>query len=396
MITSAPKVVVFGAGATGRGHVGLLCWQKGCKIVFVDKNVSLVKLLQQSGQYRVHLFSGSSHPNQHLEVNVSGFRIYDSESREAITQEILSADLVLTAVFDQNLTDVAQTLAMAVRLCRQSDREDPLHVIACENMMDSSSTLGKLVEANLDPEDLEYFQKIFAFPDCMISRVVPRPASDPLLIITEDYNEWTVRKESLKGPLPAEIDFIEAVSNQNARLERKLFIHNGGHAVCGYIGFHRGCYYIHEAVQDPVVTRFVSGALDELGEIVQHKHGFNKEEIEAYKADLVRRGGIEALNDEILRVVRDPMRKLSARERLVAPAMIAEELGLPRKWINLGIVAVLKYMHPRDPQSIELQNLVKREGLPATLQKISGLGENSILSQEIEAAWNSWHEYIKI
>ncbi len=31
------KIVVFGAGATGRGHVGLLSWQAGFEIVFVDK-----------------------------------------------------------------------------------------------------------------------------------------------------------------------------------------------------------------------------------------------------------------------------------------------------------------------------------------------------------------------
>ena len=41
----AEKIVVFGAGATGRGHVGLLAWQAGFEIVFVDKKPDLVEAL---------------------------------------------------------------------------------------------------------------------------------------------------------------------------------------------------------------------------------------------------------------------------------------------------------------------------------------------------------------
>ena len=109
---------------------------------------------------------------------------------------------------------------------------------------------------------------------------------------------------------------LELVDNQSARLERKLFVHNGGHAVCGYVGFHRQHRYVHEAVADPVVARHVLGALDELGDIVQRKHGFSAESIDAYKKDLCLRGAVPEMRDEILRVVRDPIRKLSARERL--------------------------------------------------------------------------------
>jgi 3-hydroxyacyl-CoA dehydrogenase len=32
------KIIVFGAGATGRAHVGLLAWQAGYEIIFVDKS----------------------------------------------------------------------------------------------------------------------------------------------------------------------------------------------------------------------------------------------------------------------------------------------------------------------------------------------------------------------
>ena len=379
------KIVVFGAGATGRGHVGLLCWQAGFEMVFVDKKPDLVDALQQAGTYTVHLY-GEKHQQQ---VTVTGCRYLHSGARQQVAEEIADADIVLTSVFDQNLPDVAVTLAKAAELRQQLGNQLPLNCIACENMMDSSSTLGRHVRQHLGPATCEYLDAYVGFPDCMISRVVPRPA-DPLTITAEDYNEWTARREVFKGSKPAALSALELVDNQTARLERKLFVHNGGHAVCGYIGFHRGWEYIHEAVGDPVVGEHVLGALNELGEVVRLKHGFSADSVKAYEMDLVRRGSVPEMRDEILRVVRDPMRKLSARERLVAPALQAEELGASREWIVKGIAAALHYSHPVDAQSIELQARLERSGIEVVVAEVCGIAPDSSLGQEIVEAYNTF------
>jgi mannitol-1-phosphate 5-dehydrogenase len=379
------KIIVFGAGATGRGHVGLLCWQAGFDIVFVDKNKELVRLLRQNRSYNVKLYGRGC-----AEITVTGFKIYDAEDRSQIASEIVDSELVLTAVFDQNLPDVAQTLAQSVVWCEKNGRKTPLNIIACENMMDSSSTLGKHVRKLLDNDRLDYFDTYFGFPDSMISRVVPRPEPDPLVIITEDYNEWTARKETFNGEKPAGLTSLELVENQTARLERKLFIHNGGHAVCGYMGFHRQQNYIHEALQDPVVLEHVLGALDELGEVIRVKYSFSKESIESYKQDLGRRGAIPELKDSILRVVRDPIRKLSSRERLVAPAKQAVEYNLPHQWIVKGIVAALKYHHPGDQQSLLLAEKIQKDGLASVLLEVCQIEPGTQLQSEILKEWKDW------
>jgi len=376
------KVVIFGAGATGRGHVGLLCWQAGYNLIFVDRDAGLVDALQAAGRYTVSLFGP-----QRTDVTVSGFRVFHAEQRQAIAQELADAALVLTAVFDQNLPDVARTLALGVRACREAGRQTPLNCLACENMMNSSTVLGQHVKALLTGEDLAYCNTYWGFPDCMISRVVPRPPEGSLNLVAEDYNEWTACAAEFRGPKPAGLTALELVDNQTARLERKLFIHNGAHAVCGYVAFHRGHRYVHEAVADPVVAEHVLGALDELGEVVRRRHGFSAESIQAYKADFVRRGSLSELRDEILRVVRDPIRKLSPRERLVAPALLAVEYGLPRCWITKGIVAALRYRHPADPSSLALAEMLARDGLTTTLERVCGIGQDSPLAAEIKAAY---------
>jgi mannitol-1-phosphate 5-dehydrogenase len=363
--------------------VGLLSWQAGYELVFVDKNPLLVAALREAGAYRVRLYGGGRPPGEYHEETVTGYRVIDASERELVAREIVEAALVLTAVFDQNLPDVAETLALGVRACREAGRREPLNVIACENMMDSSSVLGSHVKKLLKGVDLEYCQETFGFPDSMISRVVPRPEEDPLLILTEDYNEWTARRQTYQGARLAGMDCLELVDNQTARLERKLFIHNGGHAVCGYAGFERGHRYIHEAIADPEVERRVGGALGELCQVVARKHGFGEVKLAAYAADLGRRGSIAEMKDDVLRVVRDPIRKLSAHERLVAPALLAVEYGLPREWIVRGIASVLRYRHPGDAQSLRLGQMIAERGLETVLVEVCGIQPGSPLAVEI-------------
>ena len=381
-----PKVVVIGAGATGRGHVGLLAWQAGARVVFADANERLVRALQQAGSYRVDIHDGKTC----RQMVVQGADYLGAAQREAVSRHIADADLVLTSVFDQNLPDVAITVALAARRCREAGRTQPLNFIACENMQNSSSTLGRQVREALTGEDLDYCRRCFGFPDCMISRVVPQPEPDPLVIIAEDYNEWTARRQDFKGEPPAWLTALQLVDNQDARLERKLFMHNGGHAICGYLGFHYGHRHIHEAVADARVARCVVGACDQLGEVVRRKHGFPAESIEEYKNDLYRRGAIPEMRDQILRVVRQPLRKLGGQERLVAPARLAFQYRLPRDQIVRGIVAALKYHHPGDPQSLEMQRAIQENGIKGLLCKVSQLTPEEPLIAEIEDAWAAW------
>jgi mannitol-1-phosphate 5-dehydrogenase len=134
----------------------------------------------------------------------------------------------------------------------------------------------------------------------------------------------------------------------------------------------------------------VAGACGQIGEVVRRKHGFPAENIEEYKDDLYRRGAIPEMRDQILRVVRQPLRKLGGHERLVAPARLAFQYGLPRDQIVRGIVAALKYHHPGDPQSLEMHRAIQEQGIKGLLRKVSQLTPEEPLVAEIEEAWAAW------
>jgi mannitol-1-phosphate 5-dehydrogenase len=96
------------------------------------------------------------------------------------------------------------------------------------------------------------------------------------------------------------------------------------------------------------------------------------------------------MRDQILRVVRQPLRKLGGQERLVAPARLAFQYGLPRDQIVRGIVAALKYHHPGDPQSLEMQRTINENGIKGLLCQVSQLTPEDPLIAEVENAWAAW------
>jgi len=361
----APRLVIFGAGMTGRGQVGQLAYEAGWRLTFVDRDAELVECLRQAGQYVVRLVS--AHPR---EVVVSGYRILHVSQGQELASELAEADLVVTAVLPTNLPGLAPMLAEAMRRAVAAGRKQPLNIVAAENMNDSSQALWRGVQAYLTPEETERFAVQFGFPDSMIARVVP-VAEDSLYILAEDYNEWTADAQACIGE-PAELPGLEWVPNQKARLQRKLYIHNTGHATCAYLGALKGYEFVHEAAREPRILEWTRQAICESGAAVAAEHGFADEDIKDYEENLLARLPGDLLPDALVRVVRQPLRKLGPDERLLGPVRLCEEYGLPCEGLCRAIAAVLLLDLPGDRQCSQIKELVEQLGPRAAVEQIIG------------------------
>jgi sugar/nucleoside kinase (ribokinase family)/mannitol-1-phosphate/altronate dehydrogenase len=379
MAESKPNLVLFGAGMTGRGHVAQLAFESGWNITFIDKNAELVKLLNDAGKYTVHLIS--NHPR---DIVISNYKAIHTENKNAVVKAILDSDMVITSVLPNNLADVAPLLAEGLRL-RLAQIHKPLNIIAAENVNDGSSKLWSFTSKYLTPEEQEQYGKSFSFPNSMVARVVPR-TSDPLLITAEDYNEWTADIFSRIGE-PPELNGLEWVSNQEARLKRKLYLHNLGHAVCAYLGVIKGYKFIHESAQDEWVLSWVENAMTESGSAISKEFGFDEPGIKAYIQSLIDRLPKDALPDSIDRVVREPIRKLGLNDRLIGPLLLCEKYDLPVDGICLGISAVLA-SNINDTEGERLTNLINEKGIVEALSQVSNYTPNAESIRRIEMSYN--------
>ena len=103
------------------------------------------------------------------------------------------------------------------------------------------------------------------------------------------------------------------------------------------------------------------------------KHGFAAEEMAAYRETILERFRNPELPDTVDRVGRQPLRKLSRNERLVGPAVEAQERGLSVEGLLAVVEAALYFESAADEQTQQLQQLLAELDADALTTQVTGL-----------------------
>lgn len=367
------KALHFGAGNIGRGFIGKLLADAGIALTFADVNQVVLDALNQRGSYQVHVVG----ENEQIET-VTGVAAVSSIGEEVIDL-IADVDLITTAVGPVVLERIAPAIARGLHKRKAAGNDAPLNIIACENMVRGTTQLKDHVIAALAEEDRAWVVEHVGFVDSAVDRIVPPSASasgDPLEVTVETFSEWIVDKTQFKGPLPA-IPGMELTDNLMAFVERKLFTLNTGHAITAYLGKQAGLQTIRDAILNAEIRAVVKGAMEESGAVLIKRYGFEADKHAAYIKKILGRFENPFLKDDVERVGRQPLRKLSAGDRLIKPLLGTLEYGLPHANLIKGIAAAMHYRSAEDPQAQELEVLINAEGPQTALAQISGLDADS-------------------
>ncbi|MGL6170759.1 MAG: mannitol-1-phosphate 5-dehydrogenase [Vibrio sp.] len=378
------NAVHFGAGNIGRGFIGKLLSDADIAVTFADVNEPLVDQLSHQQKYTVKVVG-----NECKMETVSHVTAVNSNS-EALIERIIKTDLVTTAVGPTVLDIIAKTIAKGLSARFAAGNAQPLNIIACENMVRGTTHLKQQVYQFLTPDEQQQADALVGFVDSAVDRIVPplqAANDDPLEVTVESFNEWIVDKQQFKGEIPS-IAGMEKTDNLMAFVERKLFTLNTGHCITAYLGGLKGHRTIREAIQDPQIHAQVKQAMQESGEVLIRRYGFDRALHTAYIEKILTRFANPYLVDEVDRVARQPLRKLGENDRLIKPLLGTIEYGVPNNMLLKGIAAALKYRNSSDPQAVELQQAIEKEGVRSTLARYTGLAADSVEAQQIETLYN--------
>lgn len=371
--------IQFGAGNIGRGFIGMLLSQAGYHVTYADVNTAVVDKINADGAYTVHVMDVTCE-----DVPITNISAINSTTPEMV-DAIADADLITTAVGLVILPRIAPTIAQGIAKRKVNGCTEALNIIACENAIRASSQLKEAVYNALNDEEKAYCDQYIGFPDCSVDRIVPPVKSENFIdVVVENYYEWNVEKASFKGEIP-QITGMNLADNLMAYIERKLFTLNTGHAITAYLGTLKGLKTIDEAIADEKIYAIVHAAMKESGDGLIRKHGFDTEAHYHYIDKIIGRFKNPYLKDDVTRVGREPLRKLSPTDRLTKPMMTAYGYGLPVDHLILGMGAALHYNNPEDAQSVELQGKLKEKGLLDTVKEITGITDADLLARIIGA-----------
>ena len=337
------KIVIFGAGKIGRSFIGQLFSLSGYEVVFVDINKKLISELNQKKQYNVVIKDNTSSKVLIIK-NVRGVCLNDSDQ---VVCELADANISALSVGQQGLSGAIPVIARALVLRRELNGEIPLDFIIAENMRNSDQYIGEEL-GRLMPQDYPFYELV-GLVETSIGKMVPIMSQkdleeDPLQVFAETYNTLIVSKRGFKNPIP-DVQSLDPKENIKAWVDRKLFIHNLGHATAAYLGFRKypEAIHIYEVLDDPEIFEDTRKTMLQSADILMalYPGEFTYAKLEAHIDDLLYRFRNKALGDTIFRVGCDLYRKLSPEDRIVAPIKTAISLNKPYNLIlNTLLTAV--------------------------------------------------------
>ena len=382
------KAIMYGGGNIGRGFIGKVFADSGYEVVFLDIMQSLIDEMNRRGEYNVRIVSNA----ETVDTTVKPVRAVNASTEQAI-DEIVTCDIMATAVGVNILPKIAPVIARGV-VARMEKSGKPLDIILCENQLEADILMRGWIYECLTDEQKVWADENLGLIEASIGRMVPpltpeMRAQDPLLICVEPYCELPVDRDAFKGEIPDLVGLIP-YSPFEFYIKRKLFLHNGGHAVCAYLGNLKGYDYIWQAIGDPEIYEAAKAAMNVSAQALIRKFGEGvRENVENNVVDLLFRFQNRALKDTVSRVGADPVRKLRRNDRIVGAALFAMEQGIDPAPVIKGIVAGLKFDREGDATAPEIQKALKEQGIDYVIEKYMGLAKEEPLFDMIKAAYEA-------
>jgi mannitol-1-phosphate 5-dehydrogenase len=338
------KLVLFGAGKIGRSFIAQLFSAGGYQVVFVDVVKAVTDELNRKGKYQV-IIKGEVESI----ITVNNVKGIFAGHEQDVAEEIIDADILATAVGQSGLQGIFPILAHGLG-CRQQKRQDqPLDIIIAENMRNAAgyfeAELKKLLPANYP------FKLLIGLVETSIGKMVPIMSAeemkdDLLKVYAEPYNTLILDKKAFKNPIP-EIEGLEPKENMKAWVDRKLFIHNLGHAAAAYLGYmyDPNFKYLYEALEIPEILKEVISTMQQSARALHKKYPeeFTLQSLDNHIKDLVYRFKNRQLGDTIFRVGCDLPRKLGPDDRLTGAIRMAQEMKVPYNKIMHALVCGCRF-----------------------------------------------------
>ncbi len=336
-----PLYLHFGAGNIGRSLAGALFSRGGYDVLFVDALPDVVRALHSRHSYRV-VVKDDLPPDAPCEFWIEHVDAIAAQDAPAVADAVARADVIGTSVGAGVLPRVLSAMAPGL-----SRRTRPVSIILCENLHHAADVARDTLRREL-PADFPLAERV-GLVETSIGKMVPiMPAEvrarDPLEVWGEAYNHIIADRDGFVGDVP-QVEGLDLKPHFAAYVDRKLYIHNLGHAVCACEGFLRGHAFIWQAAADPAVSGATRAAMETTAAALASRYpqAFTLADLQEHVTDLLRRFGNRALGDTVFRVGRDLPRKLAPADRFLGALRLVQATGGNIAPICRGIAAAFRF-----------------------------------------------------
>jgi mannitol-1-phosphate 5-dehydrogenase len=294
-----------------------------------------------------------------------------------VSYEIAEADMIATSVGKRAMPTILPLIARGLKDRFKADPKRPMDIIIAENARNARDLFRTVLA-----KELKYkypLEQLVGLVETSIGKMVPimgkeSLAQDPLQLFAEEYETLIVDKQGFRGPIP-DIPGLCPVDTINAYVDRKLFVHNLGHAAAAYLGYRAAPEkgLIPEVLRIPEVEAGARKAMNEAADalILEYPGAYSRQDLTDHIEDLLVRFKNQALGDTVHRVGRDLPRKLSRDDRLVGAMLLCAQRKVPFTGIASVYAAALGFAAPDEQGALHPEDLrFRQELLPLGIEEI--------------------------
>ncbi|HBM75698.1 MAG TPA: mannitol-1-phosphate 5-dehydrogenase [Clostridiaceae bacterium] len=312
------KIVIIGAGQTGRGFIARLMKQSGQMFAFIDCNRELVDLLNRKKRYEISFYSAQK------PVQIDGFAAFCTDDKQAV--KVLSeADIVFTAVGEQNLDKLIPLIDKSLK-----ERKNPnkMIIVTCENGTSPKSKLSM-------------FENQVNLSESIIFCTTLAKAKNSLDILSQyiDYLPYDLE------PLSTKLDFygMVPVDDFSGLIHRKIYTYNCLSAAIAYPGYYKGYKNYADAANDKDILKITDSIAENLNLCISREFNVSSSEQEQFTLMALNKFRNTKIIDTIERNARDIKRKLGKNERMIMPVILMKKYNCSIKLMELVIACAIYY-----------------------------------------------------
>lgn len=350
----------FGAGNIGRGLICDIYDKNDIFVLLIDTNKELVNKLNTEKKYKILFDNGE-------QKELQNFLAFTSV-KDIPNYFYKNLDFISTSIGTQNFSKIIDSLHFVL----EQNQNNFVNIIGFENDYRASTKLKQML---ISDKKINFsLEKVFFF-DCLVDRIVPLQQSKTIDISTENFYEIKIDKSN-SGEHLNTLKFVDYVDNFESFVYRKLWVINATHC---FLAFNFTKYkFVHE-IQKSKNYNEISKEINSwkliLKNALTNKYKFDSTSFEEYFDFNLKRFFNPILKDEMVRLRRNPIKKLGQEERMISLYnAVKNDKDLDIHLLCKTIVNIYKCTEENEEQEL-IKNYIEQNGLKTAIQFYSQLNE---------------------
>ncbi|PYD76197.1 mannitol dehydrogenase family protein [Novacetimonas pomaceti] len=249
-----------------------------------------------------------------MTITEGGYNIDEETGEFRVDNPRVQADLANPEVPSTVFGFVVEALRR-----RRAAGTGPFTVMSCDNLRHNGRVARTAFVGYArarDPELARWIEANVTFPCSMVDRITPSVDAqtrtilnresgldDALPVLAEDFSQWVLEDSFCAGRPPLEKAGVEFVRDVTGYEQVKVRMLNASHVTLGALGLLLGYRYVHDAIADEDLRRFINAYLQkDVMPQIEAPAGLDPD---AYRRKVISRFSNRAVADTLLRICSD-------------------------------------------------------------------------------------------